>query len=84
MGNGPTIEYETQMGYLIREYKSLRFEDRKYRFTEFVRREADIFARAIDNGNIGNITKNDFDYLMRRRTDYLHQLFDNKDVCTIF
>ena len=84
MGNGPVIEYETQMGYLIREYKSLRFEDRKYRFTEFVRREADIFARAIDNGNIGNITKNDFDYLMRRRTDYLHQLFDNKDVCTIF
>ena len=84
MGNGPVVQYESQMNYLIQEYKSLRFEDRKYRFTEFVRREADIFARVIETAHVTNIVKSDFDYLMKRRTDYLYQLFDNKDVCSIF
>ena len=84
MGINPVQEYDTQMNNLIWEYKSLRFEDRKRRFTEFVRREADIFARVIDNAHITNIMKSDYDSLMYKRTDYLRQLFDNKDVCSIF
>lgn len=84
MGISPVQEYDTQMNNLIWEYKSLRFEDRKRRFTEFVRREADIFARVIDNAQVTNIMKSDYDSLMYKRTDYLRQLFDNKDVCSIF
>ena len=84
MGINPVQEYESQMYYLIQEYKSLSFEDRKRRFTEFVRREADIFARVIDNAQVTNIMKSDYDRLMYKRTEYLRQLFDNKDVCSIF
>ena len=48
MGVGPAQNYEGQMQGLLDEFKSLPFEQRKYRFTEFIRREADIFAGCID------------------------------------
>ncbi len=84
MGLSPVQEYETNMNYLISEYKSLNFDDRKRRFTEYVRREADIFARAIDNAHISNITSQDYNTMMYKRNEYIRQLFDHKDVCTIF
>ena len=76
--------YESYMKELIREYKSLNFNDRKLRFTEFIRREADYFARSIETVNINNISNNAFDSMMNQRNQYLRQLFDTKDVCVVF
>ena len=84
MGINPVQEYESQMYYLIQEYKSLSFEERKRRFTQFVRREADIFARVIDNAHISNITTQDYNTMMLKRNEYQKQLFDYKDICSIF
>ena len=84
MGINPIQQYESQMYYLIQEYKSLSFEDRKRRFTEFVRREADIFARVIETAHISNITTQDYNTMMYKRNDYQKKLFDLKDVCSIF
>ena len=84
MGINPIQQYESQMYYLIQEYKSLSFEDRKRRFTEVVRREADIFARVIETAHISNITTQDYNTMMYKRNDYQKQLFDAKDVCLIF
>ena len=76
--------YESYMNELIREYKSLNFNDRKLRFTEFIRREADYFARSIETVNINNISNNAFESMMNQRNQYLRQLFDTKDVCVVF
>ena len=84
MGVGPAQKYESQMIDLVREYKSLGFEDRKKRFTEFIRREADIFANCIDLANINNVSNDAFNAMMAKRDQYLRSLFDNKDVCAIF
>ena len=84
MGIGPAQNYENQMRYLISEYKALPFNDRKARFTEFIRREAEIFAYCIDTANVQNITNESFDNMMYRRNQFLRELFDTKDVCVIF
>ncbi len=84
MGAGPIQRYESQMIDLSREFKSLSFEDRKRRFTEFIRREADIFAKCIDEANINNVSNDAFDEMMRKRNYYLKNLFDTKDICVIF
>lgn len=84
MGAFPVQEYSSNMDMLLREYKSLDFDKRKKRFTEFVRREAEIFARAIDNAQIQNITSNDYNTMIYKRNEYLKQLFDSKDICSIF
>ena len=84
MGAAPAQNYENQMGFLIREYKSLNFDTRKRRFTEFVRREADIFANCIDQANINNVSNDAFNSMMAKRDQYLRSLFDNKDICAIF
>ena len=84
MGVAAAQLYESQMRDLIREYKSLNFDDRKLRFTEFIRREADNFGNAIDTANINNVTAEDFDYMMSQRNHYLTELFDTKDICVIF
>ena len=69
---------------LNREYKSLSFEDRKRRFTEFIRREADIFAKCIDEASINNVSNDAFEEMMLKRNHYLKNLFDTKDICVIF
>ncbi len=84
MGVGPAQMYENQMRYLIQEYKYLNFNDRKLRFTEFIRREADIFAQAIDIANINNVSNDAFNSMMDIRNRFLRELFDTKDVCVIF
>ena len=84
MGAAPAQNYENQMIYLIQEYKSLNFDTRKRKFTEFVRREADIFANCIDLANINNVSNDAFNAMMAKRDQYLRSLFDNKDVCAIF
>ena len=84
MGVGPAQKYESQMIDLVREYKSLGFEDRKKRFTEFIRREADIFANCIDEANIMNVSNDAFNEMMHKRNHYLKNLFDTKDICSIF
>ena len=84
MGAGPIQRYESQMIDLSREFKSLSFDDRKRRFTEFIRREADIFAKCIDEANINNVSNDAFDEMMRKRNYYLKNLFDTKDICVIF
>ena len=84
MGAGPIQRYESQMIDLSREFKSLSFEDRKRRFTEFIRREADIFAKCIDEANINNVSNDAFDEMMRKRNYYLKNLFETKDICLIF
>jgi hypothetical protein len=84
MGVGPAQMYENQMRYLIQEYKYLNFNDRKLRFTEFIRREADIFAQAIDTANINNVSNDAFNSMMDMRNRFLRELFDTKDVCVIF
>ena len=84
MGAGPIQRYESQMIDLSREFKSLSFEDRKRRFTEFIRREADIFAKCIDEANINNVSNDAFDEMMRKRNYYLKNLFETKDICVIF
>lgn len=84
MGAAPAQNYEIQMSYLIQEYKSLNFDTRKRRFTEFVKREADIFANCIDQANINNVSNDAFNAMMAKRDQYLRTLFDNKDVCAIF
>jgi len=84
MGNAPADNYKRQMVDLIREYKRLNFDDRKKRFTEFIKREADIFAGCIDVAKIKNISHYDFDNMMNERNHYLRELFDTKDVCIVF
>ena len=84
MGAGPIQRYESQMIDLSREFKSLSFEDRKRRFTEFIRREADIFAKCIDEANINNVSNDAFDEMMRKRNYYLKNLFETKDICVFF
>ena len=84
MGAGPAQKYESQMLDLNREYKSLSFEDRKRRFTEFIRREADIFAKCIDEASINNVSNDAFEEMMLKRNHYLKNLFDTKDICVIF
>ena len=84
MGAAPAQNYENQMIYLIQEYKSLNFDTRKRKFTEFVRREADIFANCIDLANINNVSNDAFNAMMAKRDQYLRSLFDHKDVCAIF
>ena len=84
MGAGPVQKYESKMIDLKREYKSLSFEDRKKRFTEFIKREADIFANCIDEANINNVSNDAFNQMMEKRNYYLKNLFDTKDICVIF
>ena len=84
MGVGPAQNYEGQMQGLLDEFKSLPFEQRKYRFTEFIRREADMFAGCIDAAHVTNVMPNDFQSMMEKRNYYLNQLYNNKDVCAIF
>ena len=84
MGLTPVQEYETNMNLLIGEYKALSFDLRKKRFTEYVRKEAEMFARAIDNAHINNITRQDYDIMMQKRNQYVRQMFEQKDVCAIF
>ncbi len=69
---------------LTYEFHSLPFEQRKYRFTEFIRREADIFAGVIDAARVENVMPNDFHSMMEKRNYYLNQLYNNKDVFAIF
>ena len=76
--------YESYMKELIREYKSLNFNDRKVRFTEFIRREADCFAKSIETVNINNVSNDVFNSMMNQRNQFLRQLFDTKDVCVVF
>ena len=76
--------YESYMNELIREYKSLNFNDRKLRFTEFIRREADCFAKSIETVNINNVSNDAFNSMMNQRNQFLRQLFDTKDVCVVF
>ena len=76
--------YESYMKELIREYKSLNFNDRKLRFTEFIRREADCFAKSIETVNINNVSNDVFNSMMNQRNQFLRQLFDTKDVCVVF
>ena len=54
------------MSYLIQEYKSLNFDTRKRRFTEFVKREANIFANCIDQANINNVSNDAFNAMMAK------------------
>ena len=84
MGINPVENCEARMREQITQYKILDFENRKRRFPEFVRKEADIFAHIIDAVSIQNITKQDFNNMMNKRNEYLRQLFDCKDICSIF
>ena len=84
MGANPSYNYEQQMSYLISEFKSLNFDQRKYRFGEFIRREADIFAGVIEQAHVQNIVQSEFDDMMMKRQYYLKELFNCKDVCVVF
>ena len=84
MGIGPAQMYEAHMRDLILEYKYLDFNDRKLRFTEFIRREAELFASAIDTADINNVSNDAFDSMMDTRNRFLRELFDTKDICVVF
>lgn len=84
MGSSPVGNYESRMKDLIREYKSLSYDDRKNRFTEYVQKETDIFIGIINEVDINNISESDYNEILNKRTDYIKELFDSKDFCIIF
>lgn len=84
MGNSVVEDYNSDMRELIYEYKNLDGDERKKRFTEYVKKEADIFAKVIDGVNVSNISRDDYNSLLNKRTEYIKELFDSKDTCLIF
>ena len=84
MGNTPVMDYVKKMKDLIYEYQELNRDDRKYRFTEYVQKETDIFIEINNKEKIENISESGYDALLDKRTAYIKELFHYKDVCKIF
>ena len=81
MGSDNSIvkDYEERIKDLVNEYNELSCDDRKEKFPEFIKREAEIFSKIIQDVKISNISDGDFENLLRQRTEYMKELYYTKD-----